>query len=94
MKTQNDNNLTAVQASELKALATMTDKDIDYSDIPELSDYFFLNAVQNPFYKPTKKSTTIRVDQDVLQWLKADGKGYQTRINSILRDAMLKEIHK
>jgi len=94
MKTQNDNNLTAVQASELKALATMTDKDIDYSDIPELNDYFFLNAVQNPFYKPTKKSTTIRVDQDVLQWLKADGKGYQTRINSILRDAMLKEIHK
>ena len=48
--------------------------------------------MQNPFYKPTKQVTTVRIDADVMQWLKAQGKGYQTRMNEILRDAMLKEL--
>ena len=50
--------------------------------------------MQNPFYKPTKQVTTVRIDADVMQWLKAQGKGkgYQTRMNKILRDAMLKEL--
>jgi uncharacterized protein (DUF4415 family) len=34
----------------------------------------------------------VRLDSDVLRWLKSKGKGYQTRINAILRDAMLKEL--
>ena len=50
--------------------------------------------MRNLFYKPTKTATTVRVDSDVLAWLKTDGKGYQTRLNSILRDAMLKEVRK
>jgi uncharacterized protein (DUF4415 family) len=40
------------------------------------------------FYRPIKKSLTIRVDADVVAWLKADGKGYQTRIDTLLREAM------
>jgi uncharacterized protein (DUF4415 family) len=67
----------------------MPDNEIDYSDIPPLDDAFWKKAVRNPFYKPTKTSTTVRVDSDVLAWLKRQGKGYQTRINAILRNAML-----
>ena len=80
------------QKAELEALKTLPDEEIDYSDIPPLDDEFWKNAVRNPFYKPTKTSTTVRLDSDVLMWLKSKGKGYQTRINAILRDAMLKEL--
>ena len=83
--------LTKKQKTELEALAKMSDETIDYSDIPPLSDEFWEKAMRNPFYKPTKQSTTVRVDSDVLLWLKSKGKGYQTRINKILRKAMLKE---
>jgi uncharacterized protein (DUF4415 family) len=83
--------LTKQQKAELEALAKMSDASIDYSDIPPLSDEFWQKAVRNPFYKPKKQSTTVRVDSDVLLWLKSKGKGYQTRINKILREAMLKE---
>ena len=85
--------LTRAQEAELKALAAMPDNEIDYSDIPPLSDDFWKNATRNPFYKPIKQATTVRVDADVLLWLKAEGKGYQTRINAILREAMLRAIH-
>lgn len=84
--------LTANQKAEIKALSELPDSQIDYSDIPPLSDEFWKSAAINPFYKPTKTSTTVRVDSDVLAWLKSQGKGYQTRINAILRDAMLHEI--
>ena len=66
----------------------------NFSDIPELDENFWQNAIQNPYYKPLKKSTTVRIDADVMQWLKAQGKGYQTRMNKILRDAMLQELKK
>ena len=84
--------LTDEQRVRLDALAQMPDSEIDYSDIPPLGDDFWKNAVHNPFYKPVKKITTVRVDSDVLLWLKSCGKGYQTRINAILRDAMLNSI--
>lgn len=85
--------LTDEQKAELKMLSEMPDSEIDYSDIPLLDDAFWKNAVRNPFYKPTKTSTTVRVDADVLAWLKSQGKGYQTRINTILREAMLRSLH-
>ena len=85
--------LTEGQKRELKALADMPDTDIDYSDIPPLDDAFWNNAVRNPLYRPTKTSTTIRVDSDVLAWLKSQGRGYQTRMNAILREAMLRSLH-
>ncbi len=84
--------LTDQQKAELEALKIMPDGDIDYSDIPPLSDEFWKNAVRNPFYKPTKMLTTVRLDSDVLMWLRSEGKGYQTRINAILRKAMLREL--
>lgn len=86
--------LTEKQKAELKTLSEMPDSEIDYSDIPPLDDAFWKNAVRNPFYKPTKTSTTVRVDSDVLAWLKSQGKGYQTRINAILREAMIRSLHR
>lgn len=84
--------LTDAQKAELEALKSLPDEEIDYSDIPPLGDEFWKTAVRNPFYKPIKTLTTVRLDSDVLMWLKSKGKGYQTRINAILRDAMLKEL--
>ena len=86
--------LTQAQKADLKALADMPDSTIDTSDIPPLDESFWKNAIQNPFYRPTKSSTTVRVDSDVLAWLKNQGKGYQTRINSILREAMVRSVRK
>lgn len=85
--------LTDEQKAELEVLSETPDSDIDTSDIPPLDDAFWKNAVRNPFYKPTKTSTTVRVDSDVLAWLKSQGKGYQTRINAILREAMIRSLH-
>ena len=89
--------LTEDQKAELKALSEMPDSAIDTSDIPPLDNTFWKNAVRNPFYRPKKASTTVRVDVDVLLWLRSngkEGKGYQTRINTILREAMLKDVSK
>ncbi|TFH49632.1 MAG: 3-oxoacyl-ACP synthase [Lysobacterales bacterium] len=61
----------------------MRDEDIDYTDLPVLDEGFFKQApVVVP---PGKKQLTLRLDADVLAWLKAQGKGYQSRINAILR---------
>ena len=73
--------------SDLDRLDRMTDADIDYSDIPELTDEFFRNA-KVVDWPPAKAQLTIRLDADVLAWLKSNGRGYQTRINRILRLAM------
>jgi uncharacterized protein (DUF4415 family) len=45
-------------------------------------------AVVGKFYRPVKESLTIRIDADILAWLRAQGKGYQTRINALLREAL------
>jgi uncharacterized protein (DUF4415 family) len=71
---------------EIRALKRMKDREIDVTDIPEIRDW--RKAVVGKFYRPIKKSLTIRLDADVLSWLKGEGRGYQTRINRILREAM------
>ena len=69
------------------------DKDIDYSDIPELGDEFFERAMLASEFKKSKTRITMRLDSDVLDWLKATGEGYQTRANMILRAAMEHQKH-
>jgi uncharacterized protein (DUF4415 family) len=64
----------------------MKDPEIDYSDIPPL-DKSFLKRATTP-WPPVKEQLTIRLDSDVLKWLKSQGRGYQTRINRILRVVM------
>ena len=82
--------LTEERKAELKALAKRPDKEIDYSDIAPLDDEFWERAAPNPFYKPLKTHASVRIDSDVLTWLKSYGKGYQTRMNAILREAMFR----
>jgi uncharacterized protein (DUF4415 family) len=72
---------------ELLALAQLRDEDIDTSEIVEKTDWS--KAVQGRFYRPVKEPVTIRLDLDVVTWLKSDGPGYQTRINSMLRQCMV-----
>jgi uncharacterized protein (DUF4415 family) len=74
------------QASEIRALKRMKEREIDTTDIPPTADWS--KAVVGRFYRPIKKPVTIRLDADVLHWLKGQGNGYQTRINSILRRVM------
>ena len=83
--------LSAGEKAELEALAAMPDETIDYSDIPELTDKFWRNAIPNPYYRPVKRQLTVRIDADVLAWLRSTGRGYQTKLNDILRKAMVKD---
>lgn len=76
---------------ELEELEAMPDSEIDYSDIPQLTEEDFRNAKVGLFYRPIKKSVTMRIDADILDWLRSKGAGYQTRANRILREAMLSE---
>lgn len=67
----------------LEDLAALPDEDIDTSDIPELGDDFFRNA---QLVMPTGKAQlTLRIDADVVAWFRAQGKGYQSRMNAVLR---------
>jgi uncharacterized protein (DUF4415 family) len=84
--------LTKRQKADVAALAARPDGEIDFSDIPPLTEDFWKNAVRGKYYKPTKTSTTVRIDSDVLAWLRAQGKGYQSRINAILRRKMLESL--
>jgi uncharacterized protein (DUF4415 family) len=69
------------------------DSEIDYSDIPEATEKFWQNAVPNPFYKPVKKQVTLRIDADILAWLRREGSGgYQSRLNAVLRRSMLEDL--
>ena len=83
--------LTPEQERRVAQLAE-SDAPIDYSDIPPLDEEFWRRAVRNPFYRPVKSQLTVRLDSDVLAWLKAKGRGYQTKINLILRRAMLEDV--
>jgi uncharacterized protein (DUF4415 family) len=81
--------LTEAQIANLKALAGRPDSEIDLSDAPELTAEQWKKGIRGHFYRPVKRQITARVDADVLAWLKAQGKGYQSRINAILRREML-----
>ncbi|MCO6051233.1 BrnA antitoxin family protein [Mesorhizobium sp. RP14(2022)] len=72
------------QALKVEALVQVEDEDIDFSDIPELDGTFFEKA---RLIAPNerKQQLTIRFDPDIVQWFKAQGKGYQSRMNAVLR---------
>ncbi len=78
--------MTKTQTKAIRALRRIKNQEIDLTDIPQSANWD--KAVVGKFYRPIKKSLTIRIDADVLAWLKKQGKGYQTRINGLLRNAM------
>jgi uncharacterized protein (DUF4415 family) len=79
--------LSAKKRKELQKLAAKPDREIDLSDIPEIRE-IPSDAVIGRFYRPRKTAVTIRLDADVVAWLKETGAGYQTRINTYLRELM------
>jgi uncharacterized protein (DUF4415 family) len=83
---------TPLTAKELKELKALEGRPIDTSDIPELPAGAFKNAVRGRFYRPVKQAVSLRLDADVIAWLKKDGEGYQTRANQMLRERMLAEL--
>jgi uncharacterized protein (DUF4415 family) len=78
--------LSKEQKRDIAAIRAMRDEDIDLSDMPEVVDWS--GAEMGKFYRPPKRAVTMRLDTDVLEWLKGYGKGYQTRVNMLLRHAM------
>lgn len=69
--------------TDWERLDAMTDEDIDTSDVTALDSDFFKRA--KVVMPPEKKHVSIRLDADVLAWMKSQGKGYQSRINAVLR---------
>lgn len=76
------NKVARLTNKERKRLDVMTDADIDYSDIANMS------AELEKLYRPIKKTVTIRLDADVILWLKQKHPRYQTAVNRILREYM------
>ena len=76
-----------ISQTRLKELASRSDQQIDYSDIPELDEVFFEKA---KLVRPAadKRQITIRIDADVLDWFRDQGKGYQTHMNAVLKAYM------
>lgn len=70
--------------SDLARLDALSDKEIDYSDIEAFDDVFFKSATVVDLPR-AKDSVTLRVDHDVLEWFKKKGRGYQTRMNAVLK---------
>jgi uncharacterized protein (DUF4415 family) len=69
--------MTGRRKRRLGKLAKRADSAIDFSDIPELTGKFWKNAVRNPFYRPVKKQLTLRLDADVIFWLRQDNPFFQ-----------------
>jgi uncharacterized protein (DUF4415 family) len=75
--------------TDFERLGKMKDEDIDLSDALEVTPEMFAKAVVRRGLKPrTKKQVTLRIDSDVLEWYKKQGRGYQTKINLLLRAYM------
>lgn len=86
--------LTAKQKRDLAALAALPDDRIDTSEIPELPVSAWKDAIRGRFYRPLKQAVSLRLDADVVAWLKKPGRGYQTRANHLLRQQMLADMGK
>jgi uncharacterized protein (DUF4415 family) len=89
MKQISTTRTTARIKREIEALKKLPDSEIDTSEIRILPPEAWANAVVGKFYRPIKKSIALRLDADVIAWAKSTGKGYQSRINEILRREMI-----
>ena len=81
--------ITDEDRARMHALMERPESEIDTNDVPELTPEQWANAERGKFYRPLKQQITAKVDKDVVAWLKAEGPGYQSRMNAILRREML-----
>ena len=91
-RTLADRPMTSVRQRKLARLAAQPDSQIDFSEIPPLTEKFWKNAVRNPFRRRAQQQLTVRLDADVVAWLQRQGEDYQSRLNGLLRKAMQDEI--
>lgn len=75
-------------SAKTRKLYERRDQSLDHGDVPQLSPDEWAKATVGKFYRPIKTSISLRIDNDVLAWLKSKGDGYQSRINSMLREGM------
>jgi uncharacterized protein (DUF4415 family) len=83
----NEKIISSKSETDLQRLDRTLDEDIDLSDCPEITPEQFAKAVvrQGLPVNKNKAQVTLRIDSDVLDWFKSQGRGYQTHINSLLR---------
>ena len=91
-RTLADRPMTPARKRKLARLAAQPDSQIDFSEIPPLTEKFWKNAVRNPFRRRAQQQLTVRLDADVVAWLQRQGEDYQSRLNGLLRKAMQDEI--
>lgn len=80
--------LSPAELDQLARIAALPEDEIDTADIPEAPLENWSQARRGDLYRPIKRSVTIRLDADVLDWFKAhasEGR-YQTEINRVLRE--------
>ena len=79
--------------TDWRRVDALRDRDIDLSDTPEITPEMFARAIVRKGLKPVprKMQLTLRLDDDVVSWFRAQGRGYQTRINAVLK--AYKEAH-
>ena len=80
-------NISGKSRTDTKRIDALQNKGIDLSDNPEVTPEMFSKAILRKGQKPVtrKNQVTLRIDEDVLTWFKKQGKGYQTRINALLK---------
>ena len=88
------NDLPPLDEQRLIKLKEKKDKDIDTSDMPaltqeQLARFLPAKLLNRSLYRPVKIQVKINYDADILEWFRSFGKGYQTKINAVLREYML-----
>ena len=86
--------LPPLDEERIAALKKMQDKDIDFTDMPELTQeqlarFVPAKLLNRSLYRPVKIPVKINYDADVFEWFRSFGKGYQTKMNAVLREYML-----
>ena len=86
--------LPPIDKERMKMLKEMRDEDIDLTDMPaltqeQLARFVPAKLLNRSLYRPVKIPVKINYDADVIEWFRSFGKGYQTRMNTALREYML-----
>ena len=78
-----------ISIKRLAEIESINEEDIDTSDIPEVDESFFRAAQLVMATSTNKKAVSMRIDEDVLEWFKSEGKGHLSRMNAVLRAYMI-----
>src|SRR5215213_6191339 len=88
-------NTSKKHGTDYERLDAMTDDDIDFSEIPPITDEMFARGiVRRNVLNQSKEELTLRIDTDVLEWFQSQGSDYKTLINFLLRRYMQEELRK